>query len=93
MCGRVINPLRESWTCEHLVAIINGGANAEHNLDVTCSLCLPVKNGADVAEKSRIATKRKKHALTKQPSRSFRKPVPPPGHRYNAWSRRMEKIA
>lgn len=51
----------ERWTCEHLVAIINGGENRESNLDVTCDNCLPGKNAKDVAEKSRVATKRKKH--------------------------------
>jgi 5-methylcytosine-specific restriction endonuclease McrA len=51
----------EKWTLEHLVALINGGANAEANLSVTCGWCLPAKNAEDVAEKSRTYRKRSKH--------------------------------
>jgi len=51
----------EKWTLEHLVALINGGANAEGNLSVTCGWCLPEKNAADVAEKSLTYRKRSKH--------------------------------
>lgn len=50
----------EKWTLEHLVALINGGANAEGNLSVTCGWCLPEKNVADVAEKSLTYRKRSK---------------------------------
>jgi 5-methylcytosine-specific restriction protein A len=59
-CGRQIPPRGEAWTCEHLVAIINGGANREINLGLTCCNCLPAKNAADVAQKSLVARKRKK---------------------------------
>jgi 5-methylcytosine-specific restriction protein A len=51
----------EKWTCEHLIALINGGENRERNLDVTCDWCLPSKNAADVAEKSTVYHKRAKH--------------------------------
>jgi hypothetical protein len=57
----------ESWTCEHLKAVINGGANAEPNLGLTCSNCLPEKNAADVAEKSETYDMRRKHVLPRQP--------------------------
>lgn len=59
-CGRVIRP-GEGWTLEHLVALINGGRNSEDNLGVTCDWCLPAKNAADVAEKSRTARVKAKH--------------------------------
>ncbi len=59
-CGRGIREKIERWTCEHLIAIINGGRNAEDNLDLTCCNCLPAKNAADVAEKKIIARKAKK---------------------------------
>lgn len=51
-CGRKIGA-GERWTCEHVVALINGGENREKNLDVTCDWCLPAKNAADVAVKSK----------------------------------------
>lgn len=59
-CGRKIRA-GERWTLEHLIAIINGGRNAEDNLCLTCSNCLPVKNAADVAEKSKVYAIRSKH--------------------------------
>jgi hypothetical protein len=54
-CGRQIDAAGgERWTCEHLIALINGGENRERNLDVTCNWCLPAKNAEDTAEKSRV---------------------------------------
>ena len=67
-CGRKIRP-GEGWTLEHLIALINGGANAEHNLGVTCDWCLPTKNAADVAEKAVTARVRSKHLGIRQPSK------------------------
>ncbi len=59
-CSRKIQA-GERWTLEHRIAIINGGRNAENNLCLTCPNCLPDKNAADVAEKSKVARIRKKH--------------------------------
>lgn len=61
--------LASGWTLEHVVAIVNGGANAETNLGVTCAWCLPGKNAADVAEKSKTAAVKAKHLLPRPPSR------------------------
>lgn len=61
-CGRIIDAAGgERWTCEHLIALINGGENRERNLDVTCGWCLPAKNAEDVAEKSRVYRKAAKN--------------------------------
>lgn len=51
----------ESWTLEHLQALVNGGENRESNLGVTCDWCLPAKNREDVAIKKKNASVRKKH--------------------------------
>lgn len=59
-CGRKINS-GEKWTLEHLIALINGGKNAESNLSVTCDWCLPVKNAEDVRIKSKNARVRQAH--------------------------------
>lgn len=67
-CGRKIRP-GEGWTLEHLIALINGGANAEFNLGVTCDWCLPAKNAADVAQKAKTAAVRSKHLGIRPPSR------------------------
>lgn len=60
-CGRKI-PAGETWTLEHVVALVNGGENRESNLDITCGMCLPTKNRADMAIKKKAARVKKKHA-------------------------------
>lgn len=74
-CKRIIRA-GEKWTCEHLIALINWRAtkaqphgNRESNLTVTCSWCLPAKNAADVAQKSKVYETRAKHLGLKKPSR------------------------
>jgi hypothetical protein len=80
-CSRKIG-IGETWTCEHLLAIINGGRNAEDNLDLTCCNCLPQKNAADVAIKSKTYAIRSKHLLRK-PSRFA-------GSRNSKWKKKMD---
>lgn len=67
-CGRKIMA-GEYWVCEHLIALCNGGKNAESNLDLTCRNCVPAKNADDLAEKSKVADIKKKHLLPKPKSR------------------------
>jgi len=50
-CGRAIRP-GDAWTCDHVEAIINGGANRERNLHPLWAWCEPVKTRADVRLKS-----------------------------------------
>ena len=90
-CGLCRRRIRagDKWTLEHVKALINGGENVESNLDVTCSWCLPEKNAADVAEKSTIYRKRRKHLGVKPKSRpmlgtkasGWKKPMNGPGER------------
>lgn len=54
---------------DHIQALINGGGNRESNLQLLCVPCHKVKTRADVAEKSVMARKRKKHLGIKKPSR------------------------
>ncbi len=61
----------ESWTLEHLHALVNGGANAESNLTVTCRWCLPEKNREDVAQKAKNARVRAKHTGAKRKARKM----------------------
>lgn len=78
-CGRKINA-GEKWTLEHVIALINGGRNAESNLSVTCDWCLPVKNAEDVAIKAKGAKVRQAHLgirrKTNWQSRGFPKAQP-----------------
>ena len=56
-CGRQLRP-GDAWTCDHVVAVINGGPNRESNLHPLCEWCEPPKTEADVHEKSRSYRKR-----------------------------------
>jgi len=67
-CGRKI-PVGDRYIFEHLVALVNGGANAESNLCLTCSWCKPEKDAEDVAIKSRTYAKQKAHLLPREPGR------------------------
>lgn len=67
-CGRKITT-GETWTCEHVVAIINGGENRENNLDVTCRWCLPAKNAADVKIKAKNYAVKRRNLGIRKPSR------------------------
>ncbi|MGM4997820.1 HNH endonuclease [Tardiphaga sp. 538_B7_N1_4] len=60
----IVGKLRPEY--DHRVALINGGAHAEHNLQLLCSECHKVKTRADVAEKSTMARKRTKAAGIKK---------------------------
>jgi len=73
LCGRKIGG-GEYWQCDHVVALCNGGANAESNLKPACRNCCHTKTAADVAEKSKVASMRKKHLLPKERGRGFRRP-------------------
>lgn len=85
-CGRQIRA-GESWTLEHITALINGGENRESNLGLTCCNCVNGKNAADVAEKATVARKRSKHLGIKPKGRGWAKA--PPG--YNPWTRRIDR--
>lgn len=59
-CGRLIRA-GKPWTCDHIIALINGGENRESNLQPLCEFCNPEKNAADQAEKSKTANVQKAH--------------------------------
>jgi 5-methylcytosine-specific restriction protein A len=58
--GRKIRP-GEAWNLDHVVSIINGGTNSESNLVPVLVDPHKAKTREDVAEKSRVARKRKAH--------------------------------
>lgn len=49
---------REKPQFDHIKALVNGGANAELNLQPLCKLCHGAKTKVDVAEKSLVAGRR-----------------------------------
>jgi len=72
-----------AWQCDHIVAVINGGANREANLQTLCGPCHGLKTAADVAEKATSYRKRSKHigaARTKRPMM---------GSRLSPWKRKI----
>ena len=82
--GRKITPPMK-WECDHVVAIANGGANAEFNLQVLCVICHLSKTQRDVDEKSRVVRKRLKHlGLRKAKGR------PMPGTKASGIRKRMD---
>lgn len=83
-CGRKIRP-GEGWTLEHMIALVNGGRNAEDNLDVTCAWCLPAKNADDMAIKSHGTKVRYRHMGIKT-----RSGPPFPAGRQSKFKRRMD---
>lgn len=51
----------DRWDLDHVIALINGGDNAEHNLKPAHWPCHKDKTKRDVAEKSKVAKVRQKH--------------------------------
>jgi 5-methylcytosine-specific restriction enzyme A len=81
-CGRALVP-GDKWTCDHIVALINGGPNRESNLHPLCAWCVKAKDRADVALKSRSYKRRASHAGIKRgrPSRQM------PGSKSSPWKK------
>ena len=61
VCTRKLRP-GDRWDCDHVVALANGGLNAEGNLQVVCGNCHKTKTACDVAEKARAHRIQAKHA-------------------------------
>jgi hypothetical protein len=88
-CHRCRRKLRsgENWTAEHVIALQNGGTNADGNWDVTCDWCLPGKNADDAA----IAAKGRAVVVSCYVPRRERqkKGRPMPGTKRSGWKRKM----
>lgn len=83
-CNRKLRPPVDTWECDHVVALVNGGGHRESNLRVACSWCHRAKTAEDVAEKATVDRARKKH-LGLSKSRN-----PMPGSRASGLRRRMD---
>lgn len=66
----------EPWEIEHIIAIVNGGENRESNLVPVLADKHRTKTAADVAEKSAIYQKRRKHLGVKKRSKWPSRPFP-----------------
>ena len=67
LSGRKIQP-GEPWQLEHKIALINGGENRETNLFPALVDKHKEKTRADLAEKSKVADKAKKHVGAVRPT-------------------------
>lgn len=65
-CGHIIRA-GEQWQTDHIVALINGGANRESNLQTLYGPCHKLKTKADTAEKSATYKSKLKHLGLKKP--------------------------
>ncbi|WP_342643486.1 HNH endonuclease [Rhodoligotrophos ferricapiens] len=84
LCSRKIRP-GDQWVTDHTLALTNGGANREANLQTICSWCdRNIKTPADVAEKSRIY-KRRLNAVGIERKKSR----PMPGSRQSPWKAKV----
>ena len=61
----------DQWQTDHRIALINGGENRESNLVPLLTRHHKKKTTADVAEKSRVRAKRKKHLGIKSTKRKI----------------------
>ena len=59
-CQRKITP-GDKWDCDHIVALVNKGENAEYNLAPMLVSCHSTKSRSDLAEKAMVYSKKLKH--------------------------------
>lgn len=68
ICNRKLGP-GDKWQVDHVVALANGGAHSEANMQIACDWCHKAKTAEDVAQKSKTAAVKAKHVLPRKPSR------------------------
>lgn len=98
-CARRIGA-GEGWDCDHIIALVNGGEHRESNLRPLIRAHHREKTKEDVAEKSRVASRRMafvgiKTARKKIQSRGFDSPkgtCPVCDRRSNNLARHMERF-
>lgn len=82
-CGVKLGMAGEPIEFDHEVALINGGENRECNLRALRRTCHGVKTKQDVATKSTVARKRKKHLGLTKPKSTL------PGSKASKWKQKI----
>jgi len=65
ICNRKLGPA-DKWQVDHILALVNGGAHSEANMQVACDWCHKGKTAEDVAFKAKSARIRARHTGAKQ---------------------------
>ena len=61
----------DNWEVDHKLALINGGANREDNLQCLCEWCHATKTGEDIAQKAKSDRIRMRHLGIRAPRKTF----------------------
>lgn len=61
----------EAWDCDHIIALANGGTHSEDNLAPALREPHKEKTKADVREKAKVASIRKKHLGITRPRKKI----------------------
>ena len=69
-CHRALGPA-DKWEVDHKLALINGGANGEDNLQCLCEWCHAAKTGEDIAQKAKSDRIRMRHLGIRAPRKTF----------------------
>lgn len=86
LTGRKIDPVRDIWHLEHVIAIVNGGQNRESNLAPALVEAHAEKTRSDLQLKSKVARVRNKHLGIKSPHHR-----PMMGSRASGWKHKMNR--
>lgn len=74
-CTRKLGPGFTKFAFDHVVALANGGAHSEANIQLLCSECHASKTGRDVAEKAKVARIKARHLGLKPSGKWPKRPM------------------
>lgn len=78
----------EAWDCDHIIALANGGTHSEDNLAPALREPHKEKTKADVREKAKVASIRKKHlGITRPRKKIASRPFPRSDRKRALWMR------
>ncbi len=85
ICALQIDPVRQRWHLDHVIALAAGGKDEDDNLHPVHEKCHLRKTSDDVARIAKGKRMRARHLGTKPPSAR-----PVPGSRNTKWKRKFD---
>lgn len=85
ICHGKIDPVREKWIIEHLLALAAGGTDTEDNMAPAHQTCAIEKTKKDLGIIAKINRVRSKHLGT-----NIKSGRPLPGTKRSGWKKRMD---